>query len=197
MASNLAHKIESANTPTITILVDNFSALGKSLAHYIDHHGNAAAGYAVCNKANDQYLWQFVKDEFNDFDYALNALLASFNCQHHIATPTIDSRIEHIFTIIEHDDLHHINLNKLAESVNLSASRLSHLFSSNIGMPLKSYLRYIRFKRLLPCLAEGQDLTQAAYNSGFSDAAHLSRECKKLFGIQPKVLKGQLSLEQI
>lgn len=73
----------------------------------------------------------------------------------------------------------------LATSVNLSPSRFRHLFRSEIGMSVQSYLRWQRLLAALRTSAYGASLTEAAHTAGFADSAHLSRVCRATFGIAP------------
>ncbi|MGB0987682.1 MAG: helix-turn-helix domain-containing protein [Pseudoalteromonas spongiae] len=196
IASKVKHTLKS-DKPVITILIDNFSVLGKKLTHLINCQKNENNVYTCFEQAKSQYLWQYFIDKTGSFDYAMTEFLNSILCHHAQAKPPTDPRIAKILNHLQQCDSAQLNLSQLAKIVNLSQSRLSHLFSEQIGMPFKSYQRYLRFKRLIPLLANGFDLTKAAHQVGFSDAAHLSRECKKLFGIQPKQLKGTLTFEQV
>ncbi len=189
-----AHQLISVDSPVITILVDNFSQLGKQLAHLITNHSSDKV--YTTHMADCTLLWQYFNNQYADFSKAFHTLFSSLTCPLPVAPAITDKRVAQIVETLNSQPVEHIALTELAASVHLSTSRLSHLFSEQLGLPLKSYLRYVRFKHLLPLLAQDRDLTQAAFECGFSDAAHLSRECKKLFGIQPKQLKGRVSFKQ-
>lgn len=196
IASNVEHAIQT-DFPVITLLVDNFSMLGKQLTHLIQCQHSDKRGYVSLKHIKSHQLWQCFNAKKGDIAQALYELFNSIMCHHEHLTSTLDSRIDNVLTYLNNLDNPEKSLNQFATMVNLSQSRLSHLFAQQVGMPFRSYQRYLRFKRLMPLLAHGYDLTQAAHEVGFSDAAHLSRECKKLFGIQPKQLKGKLTFEQV
>lgn len=195
IASNVEHTLKS-ESPVITLLIDNFSVLGKKLSHLINCQNCNTNTYICFEQAKSQLLWQFFLEQFGDISDAITELFNSILCHHNLAN-TYDPRIDKVLNYLNSENSTETNLSYLASMVSLSKSRLSHLFSQQIGMPYKSYQRYLRFKRIIPLIAKGDDLTEAAYEVGFSDAAHLSRECKKLFGIQPKQLKGHLTFEQV
>jgi AraC-like DNA-binding protein len=73
----------------------------------------------------------------------------------------------------------------LAKSLNISASRLGHLYSDQLGLTYPTWRRWARLQRALAAVQEGQSLTDAAYEAGFADSAHLTRACKAMFGITP------------
>lgn len=69
-----------------------------------------------------------------------------------------------------------------------SASRLSHRFSEEVGLPFRRFVLWTRVKRAVEVVRRGGDLTQAALEAGFSDAAHLSRTFRAMFGLSPSLV---------
>jgi AraC-like DNA-binding protein len=76
-------------------------------------------------------------------------------------------------------------LTTLAAKAALSPSRFRHRVRELIGMPLRPYLRWLRLRRALMLAAGGVSLTRAAQDSGFADAAHLTRTMQRHFGVAP------------
>jgi AraC-like DNA-binding protein len=70
----------------------------------------------------------------------------------------------------------------------LSESRLLHLFKEQIGLPIRNYILWIRLKKVVELIANGESLTYAAHEAGFSDSAHLSKIFLKSIGINPSFL---------
>lgn len=98
--------------------------------------------------------------------------------------PRIKRSIEHI---LASDDLS-ITLAHMAREAGLSMGRFRHLFSNQIGMPLKSYLLWTKLQRAIQSLSSDSSLTRAAHVAGFSDSPHLSRTFKRTFGLSPNDL---------
>ena len=73
----------------------------------------------------------------------------------------------------------------MAAAVGVSTSRLTHVFSSQIGIPLRTYARWLRLVTATERLADGCNITEAAHAAGFADAAHFSRTFKEMFGLAP------------
>lgn len=69
-----------------------------------------------------------------------------------------------------------------------SSSRLSHRFSEEVGIPFRRFVLWTRVKRAVEVSRRGGDLTQAAAEAGFSDAAHLSRTFRAMFGLSPSLV---------
>jgi AraC-like DNA-binding protein len=64
-----------------------------------------------------------------------------------------------------------------------------HVFTESLGIPLRPYLRWLRFQRAATAIVAGMPLTRAAVEAGFSDAAHMTRTFKQMFGLAPSALQ--------
>ena len=82
------------------------------------------------------------------------------------------------------------SLEGLARAVGLSPSRLMHVFTSSVGIPLRPYLAWLRVQRAAIEIVSGNSLTDAALASGFADAAHMSRTFRRMLGIPPSLLRA-------
>lgn len=81
-----------------------------------------------------------------------------------------------------------VRLTQLAAGVGLSASRLGHLFTAELGLPFPAYLRWARLRRAVELAGQGASLTQAAHGAGFADSSHLTRVSREMFGLAPSQL---------
>ncbi|PTR32376.1 AraC family transcriptional regulator [Rhodococcus sp. OK519] len=75
-----------------------------------------------------------------------------------------------------------------AADAHISPSRLTHLFTREVGIPFRRYGLWIRLRTVAERVAFGDNLTQAAVSAGFSDSSHLSRVFKNNFGLSPSAL---------
>lgn len=75
-----------------------------------------------------------------------------------------------------------------AAAQGISPSRLTHVFSAEVGLPFRRFVLWARIKRAADAAERGRALTQAAVEAGFSDAAHFSRTFRDMFGINPSSL---------
>lgn len=82
-----------------------------------------------------------------------------------------------------------LSLEALARRARLSPSRFMHVFTESMGIPLRPYLRWLRFQRAATAIVAGMPLTRAAVEAGFSDAAHMTRTFTQTFGLAPSALQ--------
>jgi len=81
------------------------------------------------------------------------------------------------------------SLETLARMVGLSPSRLMHIFTASMGIPLRPYLAWLRVQRAAVAIVNGETLTDAAQVAGFSDAPHMSRTFRRMLGARPSQLR--------
>jgi AraC-like DNA-binding protein len=81
------------------------------------------------------------------------------------------------------------SLEVLADVVKLSPSRLMHVFTASMGIPLRPYLAWLRVQRAAVVIVSGSSMGDAAHAAGFADAAHMSRTFKRMLGVAPSRLR--------
>ena len=74
----------------------------------------------------------------------------------------------------------------LAADLGFSERQLRRRFDATVGYGPKVLDRVLRLRRFMA--ADGDDLAQAAFDAGYADQAHLSRECARLTGLTPAAL---------
>jgi AraC-like DNA-binding protein len=79
-------------------------------------------------------------------------------------------------------------LREAARAACISPSRLTHLFSQQVGIPFRRFVLWLRLRRAAEHAWAGSSLTEAAIAAGFSDLAHLSPVCKRTFGVTPAAI---------
>src|SRR5262249_5511090 len=77
------------------------------------------------------------------------------------------------------------SLKTLAGISGLSQSHFMHVFTESVGVPLRSYILWLRLQRAACDLIDGSSLTSAAHSAGFSDGAHLTRTFRRMLGLTP------------
>jgi AraC-like DNA-binding protein len=79
-----------------------------------------------------------------------------------------------------------INIDLLADEVGISVERLTQLFTVEVGMPVSSYIRWMRLVLGTENLVVGASMTAAAHVAGFRDAAHFGSTFVNMFGVPPQ-----------
>ena len=98
--------------------------------------------------------------------------------------PRIADTVEHIRSVPAQPH----TLGSLGARVHLSPSRLSHLFSEQVGIALRRFIVWTRVRHVVGHALAGASLTDAAHAAGFADAAHMSHTFRRMFGFAPSVL---------
>jgi len=102
--------------------------------------------------------------------------------------PRRDPRIDQLLRMLKDCYLDPPPAAALAKRVGLSEVRIVHLFSQQMGLPMRRYLLWLRLRSVIYSLALGQTLTEAAHAAGFADSAHMSRTFRGMFGLAPSLL---------
>ena len=84
-----------------------------------------------------------------------------------------------------------IELADAAAVAHLSPSRFRHLFVEHTGISFRAYLLWSRVSQAMARGMAGESWTEAAQQVGFADSAHLSRTCRRMFGIAPSMLERE------
>lgn len=188
---DVKHQLQGKNTWQLYLLIDPNSRLGKKIRENLLKGSDFA--FLDSKKLNR------VKTLLKDFDYrmedtkAFNKLMGEVQkvlfTDYRDEQYDQDPRIMKVREILSSCELNKITVTELSKMVFLSESRLSHLFKKVMGISFSSYLLYLKLKKAMELVQLGRSCTDAAYEAGFSDSAHLSRTFKQKFGMSPKNLK--------
>ncbi|MET0334929.1 MAG: helix-turn-helix domain-containing protein [Rhizobacter sp.] len=113
------------------------------------------------------------------------------------AVPPLDPRIAWIMRRMDAD--FNCTFDELAAGLKISSSRLSHLFSKELGTPFRSYIAWSRIVLAWEMVALRPDMsfTEIAHAWGFSDSSHLARAIHTSFGTTPTVMRDRRYVEII
>lgn len=79
-----------------------------------------------------------------------------------------------------------LDFDQIARSVNLSTSRLRHLFTLEAGMSPTHYVKLVRLRQARRLMLQSfLTVKEVMGQSGFSDVSHFVREYKRVFGETP------------
>ena len=89
------------------------------------------------------------------------------------------------------------SLTEMAESVNLSPSRLRYLFKTHVGIPPAQYLRAFRMERAKELLETTfLSVKEIRTTIGVNDHSHFIREFKKFYGMTPAQYRTRVAASE-
>lgn len=104
----------------------------------------------------------------------------------------MDVRVETAVRIMHQKKQDGVQITELARRVNLSTCRFTHLFTTELSVSPKRYLRNIKMDAAKTLLKESfLSIKEIASSVGFGDRSHFSREFKKAFGHGPSEFRAR------
>jgi AraC-like DNA-binding protein len=183
--TNVNHRFDSKNDWHLIVLVDPEHAMVRKLK-CCDRINSIFEPPLDDLKPKVNQIVELMKSDAHCtlVKNAIFNILSHLAGEHHDPKDT-DPRIIRIFEYIDSLEEKKVSVETLMGLVNLSESRLSHLFKESTGVPIRRYLLWTRLIETFDSVMAGFSLTEAAHNAGFSDSAHLSRTFKSMFGATP------------
>jgi AraC-type DNA-binding domain-containing proteins len=98
----------------------------------------------------------------------------------------LDPRIEQTLQRLSSHMVEPLRIDELAAAVNLSASRLSHLFKEQTGTTMIEHLNRMRIEQAALLLKHsGRNATEAALDVGFNNYNHFAELFRRHYGVSP------------
>ncbi len=98
---------------------------------------------------------------------------------------TLDPRVARARDLLRAAPERRLAIGGVAAAVSLSPSRLACLFRSQLGVPVRRYLLWLRLRDAVQEMTRGATITQAAHAAGFADTPHLDRTFRRMLGFTP------------
>jgi AraC-like DNA-binding protein/mannose-6-phosphate isomerase-like protein (cupin superfamily) len=172
------HAIGRPCRRTLLLHVDPESDSGEALEALVQ--ASSAQGWRAAAEA----LPAIVLDDPRDLRRTTQRLLSPFTMetQSRGLHAAVREALRLLPSLAESGD---VRVREVARRVGLSDSRLMHLFREQVGVPLRSYVRWLRLRLAVDQVRRGANLTEAAHAAGFTDSAHLSNVFHATFGLAP------------
>jgi AraC family transcriptional regulator of arabinose operon len=104
----------------------------------------------------------------------------------------MDRRIQIIISLLESRISCSPDMNGIANQVNLSPSRLRHLFKKETGKTPAQYLKNLRLQRAALLLTTTfLSVKEIANQVGITNTSHFIREFKRSFGMAPTLYRNR------
>ncbi|WP_374675142.1 helix-turn-helix transcriptional regulator [Ideonella sp.] len=183
-----AHSFDGLGLDTATVFVEPETPLGRALLQrYGAQPITALPAEAV--RTLSAPLRQGLEDGASDEALVAAARwAASWLVATTCARCAVDARIERSIAWLRARLPQPVCLAQAAARAHLSPSRFRHLFVHETGLSFRAYLLWARVESAVGAGMAGLSWTQAAHEAGFADSAHLSRTCRRMFGIAPAML---------
>ncbi len=104
----------------------------------------------------------------------------------------MEPRIRRIIQLMTVNLRHELQLNELARSLNLSESRLRHLFKKETGISPVQYLKGQRMQKAKELFEKTYlNVKEVMLHVGISDQSHFVKDFKKIYGLSPAKYRNQ------
>jgi AraC family transcriptional regulator of arabinose operon len=104
----------------------------------------------------------------------------------------MDWRVRQVIARMERDLHRSLPLAELGRLVNLSASRLAHLFARDTGVAPARYLRDLRLGRARTLLEQSPlSIKEVMARVGMNDPSHFTRDFKRRYGSCPRTFRAR------
>lgn len=114
---------------------------------------------------------------------------------HPLRDRLLDPRIDHVVKTIRNNPHILPSARGAASEVNLSVSRLLHLFTVEVGLSFRRFRAWKQARSLLQNVQCRTTLTHLALDTGYPDSTHFSHSIRRVFGLCPRdILAGSRSL---
>lgn len=98
----------------------------------------------------------------------------------------MDNRVQAARKFINDNYMHRVSLVEVSSQVNLSPSRLRHLFKEETGLTPTKYIKKLRIEKARELLETTfLSVKEVSFKTGIPNECYFVREFKKAFGMPP------------
>ncbi|BCN54297.1 helix-turn-helix transcriptional regulator [Prescottella equi] len=181
--SGLPHRLRCTSRDALLMLVEPLGPRGRGLGAVGSRSRGQEHAHTLARIATERVR---EPSATATIDHLLGAITSEGPPRSRALSRPVRSAVQHL----ERNAGTRPTLTGAAAEAHLSPSRLTHLFTQEVGIPFRRYGLWVRLRAVAEHVAAGSDLTRAAVAAGFSDSAHLSRVFKRNFGLTPSALLG-------
>jgi AraC-like DNA-binding protein len=175
VASRVPHAFRTDGRRIFYALIEPHSTIGFALTQSTQVTGRDLADILPIGDAPAAEA-----DALINYTHRMLDLLAPRPSASPLSEPVINA-LAYLDAALDHPP----RLAQAARAAHISPSRLTHLFSEQVGIPFRRFVLWLRLRRAAEHVGRTGSLTEAAHAAGFSDLAHFSRVCRATFGVAP------------
>lgn len=183
------HQFDGCGESVAHVFVEPETVQGRAL---LARYSGGAAVHSLPNEIIEPLVTllrtAYTGSASNDVLIATSRRLVAQLCSSEDPQLTIDPRISRAIEFIRSRLNTSISLAETARVAHLSPSRFRHLFVAQTGISFRAYLLWARIGAAVSAAMDGLSWTESAQAWGFADSAHLTRTCRRMFGIAPSML---------
>lgn len=187
IAPNVVHTVTRPAPACVMLYIDPETQAGRRLGRSV-MSGAAASSWVTAASALDNFRVEAPSDwqQAAMLCSELLNLLVGPSVRPRPVHPAVLKAIDFIGQSLPAD----VALPTIAAKSGLSHDRLSHVFSSAVGIPMRRYVLWRRLMLAAESTQRGESLTAAAHAAGFADSAHMNHVFHRMFGLAPSDLHG-------
>lgn len=178
---NVKHAVKFSDGLLFTCVIEPASDMGRKLSTLLDEKE-----YSALEDTKAESLIALTRPMIDSSSKApytklmqkLYEVIGAGPCEKHL-----DERITEFLSMLENCSCTDHSVDHFAEELHLSSSRLSHLFSEQVGITLKDYLLLHQLERVFQDILSGRKITDAAMDAGFDSPSHFASTVKRLMGL--------------
>lgn len=177
---NAKHTFSCENKPCLSILIDPCSSFAHHLIEKMD--GNFFLFDNENTEALQQNAAQLISaNEKEQYLLFVNEFAKYLGIERQ--TNIMDERIKQLMQLLHDCTCYNHTIERFANEIALSESRLSHLFHEQVGVSLKSYILFHQLEKAFEAIFSGKSITDAAMLAGFDSPSHFAATVRKWMGM--------------
>lgn len=184
-----AHQFDGSGGSVAHVFVEPETVQGRALLAGLGEASIVGLGDALHEDAHS--LREAYARKASDAQLERLASAAVLRLSGEQAAPAADARITRTIEWVRGHLKEPLTLAQAAQIAHLSPGRFRHLFVAQTGISFRAYLLWARVNNAVGEAMAGTSWTEAAQAWGFADSAHLSRTCRRMFGIAPSMLRRE------
>ena len=178
---NVGHSFKANSKIHFTCVIEPVSDIGRKLNYLLQDRD-----YYILDESKASEMQQIAMAMVDTFDKAtyMRLMKQIYRC-FDITYPgkQFDERILEFLKMLECCSCDEHSIEEYADKLCISASRLSHLFSEQVGITLKNYLTLHQLERAFQDLLAGKRITETALDAGFDSPSHFAATVKRMMGL--------------